>query len=271
MAPKTLRKIRGEIIGPPKIGELVEGTVLLKEGSSLFVDLGAQGTAIIWGKEFHNAKDILAPLKVGDKVAGKVINLENEEGYRELSPKQALLEQVLENLREKKEKGEVFEVQIRGCNKGGLLAEVTGTPAFLPASQLSPENYPKVRGESPDLIVKALQKFVGKKLKVKIIDCNLKEKKIILSQKIEGLKKQRALEGYKVGDEVEGEVAGITSFGGFVKFGKEGLEGLLRASQLPLEKGQEVGQVIKLGQKVKAKIIEIANDRIYLKLLPKQL
>lgn len=264
---KSLRKIRGEIIVPPKLGEIVEGTVSAKGKNSLFLDLGAQGVGIIWGKEFQDAKEILAPLKVGDKLLAKVINLENEDGYRELSPRQAFQEASLDRLQQKKERGELFEVLIKSCNKGGLIAEVEGMSAFLPASQLNPENYPKLKIHDPDLIVKALQKFVGKKLKVKIVGLNLREKKIILSQKSQAAKRQSSLENYKIGDEIEGEIVGITSFGGFVRLA-EGVEGLIRASELSLKKGQEVGQVIKLGQKVKAKIIEISNDRLYLKLLP---
>lgn len=252
-------------MAPPKFGEVVEGKVLLKDKGSLYLDLGAQGTGIIWGKEFYDAKDALAGLKKGDRVLAKVINLENEEGYRELSPQQALQEVAMERLRRQKEENEIFEVEIKSCNKGGLLAEVEKMSAFLPASQLSPKNYPKVEGQNPDLIVKALQRIVGKKLKVRIVDLNLREKKIILSERGQEEKKASALEHYKKGDKVEGEVVGITSFGGFVKFGKEGLEGLIRASQLPLQQGQEVGEVLCLGKKVKAEIIEIANEQVYLK------
>src|SRR3989344_8373198 len=78
-----------EIAPSPSIGSIVEGKVVARDRSSLFIDLGIQGTGIIYGREFYQAKDVIKSLKTGDTVFAKVIELENEEGYRELSLRDA--------------------------------------------------------------------------------------------------------------------------------------------------------------------------------------
>ena len=84
---KALRNTRLEIVPPPKIGEIIEGAVSATGRSSLFLDLGPKGIGIIYGSEFYKAKDSLKHLKQGEKITAKVIGLENDEGYRELSVK----------------------------------------------------------------------------------------------------------------------------------------------------------------------------------------
>ena len=72
MSPKNLRKIKEEIICPPKIGEIVEGKIVASEPNALFLDLGFQGIGIIYGRAFYEAKDILKNLKIGDKLSAKI-------------------------------------------------------------------------------------------------------------------------------------------------------------------------------------------------------
>jgi len=86
----------------------------------------------------------LKDLKIEDKIFVKIIDLENKEGYIELSLSKAGKELAWEELKQKKEKDEILSVKILGANKGGLLAKISGIPAFLPVSQLSAANYPKV-------------------------------------------------------------------------------------------------------------------------------
>ena len=268
MSPKNLEKIKEEIIYPPKIGEIVEGKIVALEANTLFLDLGPQGIGIIYGKAFYEAKDILKNLKVGDKVSAKITSLENEDGYRELSPKEATEELSWEELKSKKEKEESFEIKISGANKGGLLAQIMGIPAFLPTSQLAPEHYPRVEGGDALKIVKELQKFIGQKLKVKIFALNQREEKIILSEKASRMEKiKETLKNYKIGDVIDGKITGITSFGLFLKFGKDNLEGLIHSSEIPENISKDMSK-LEVDQKVKAKVIEISGDRIYLSLKP---
>jgi len=257
---------------PPKVGEIVEGRVTGKGKSSLFLDLGGFKTGIIYGKEYQDSKENLKKLKMGDSLFAKIIDLETEEGYVELSLSQAGRELAWETLRQKKEKGETLKVKILGANKGGLLTEISGIAAFLPVSQLSPEHYPKVEGGDSLKILRELQRLIGKELEVKIFDLSQKEEKIILSEKAKEAERiKEILKNYKVGDVVEGEITAILDFGAFIKFQKEDLlpepiEGLIHISELDWQLIEDPSKIVKVGQIVKAKIIEISDNKISLSL-----
>jgi len=258
---------KNNLIKPPKIGEIVEGKIIGLERGAIFVDLGPIGTGIIYGKEFYEAKDILKNLKIGDNIFVKIINLENEEGYLELSLNQAGREMTWEELKQRKEKGEIISVKILGVNKGGLLSEISGVPGFLPVSQLSSEHYPKVEGGETTKILKELQKFIGKELEVKIFDLDPREGKLILSEKAKEAEKiKETLKNYKADDLVGGEITGIVDFGAFVKFGPENLEGLIHISELDWQLVEDPSEIVKVGEKVQAKIIEIKDDKVSLSL-----
>jgi len=271
----SLKKNTNKIIGDIPLlskGATLEGRVVARDRSSLFVDLGLYGTGVILGKEFYIAKDIIKNLKIGDPVVVKVLELENEDGYRELSLKDASREMSWQKLQELKEKGEIITVKIIGVNKGGLLTSVENIPAFIPVSQLAPEHYPRVEDADKQKILKELQKFMGQTLEVKILDLNSEENKLILSERarVEGIIKE-LLQKFQKGDVVEGEITGIANFGAFIKFPAEEkeesqkLEGLIHISELDWQLVENPAEIVKVGQKVKAKIIEI-NDQVFLSL-----
>lgn len=268
---------KDDLLKPPKVGEIIQGKIISKGRASVFLDLGVWGTGIIYGREFYEEKKKLKNLKIGDTLFTKIVDLENEEGYVELSLTKAGKELAWEDLKQKKEKDETIKVKIIGANKGGLLTEMSGIPAFLPVSQLMPEHYPKVEGGNTQQILGALQKFIGKEIEVKIFDFNQKEEKLILSEKAKESEKVReVLKGYKIGDIVEGEITGIIDFGAFIKFSpsealaKEGsiksLEGLIHISELDWQLIKDPSEIVKVGQKVKAKIIDISNGKVSLSL-----
>jgi len=267
---------KDNLIKPCKEGDIIEGTVIGEEKSGVFLDLGPYGTGIVKKKEFQNAKK---ELKIGDKVFGKITNLENELGYVELSMGSALEELALKELREKKEKGEVVSVKILRVNKGGLISEISGIQAFLPVSQLSKEHYPKVEGGEVGKILEKLQKFIGKELKVKIIDFSPQNNQVILSEKAKEMDKMKEnLKYYKVGDVVEGEIIGVTHFGAFIRFPIQNfkkqdekkspgvIEGLIHISELDWKVIKDPASIVKVGDMVKAKIIDISNNRVFLSL-----
>jgi len=256
-----------ELFKPLKVGEIVEGKVIGKGKSSIFLDLRTVGTGIIYGKEFAEAKNQLKNIKPGDVVFAKVVDLENEEGYVELSVSGASREITWTKLVQLKEKGEAMKVKILGANKGGLTAEIFGIPAFLPVSQLDSSHYPRVEKGDQAKILKELQKFIGKELEVKIFDLSPREGKLILSERAKETEKvKKLLENYKVGDVVEGEITGVTDFGAFIKFGLEGLEGLIHISELDWQLVEDPAEIVKTGEKVKAKIIDITGDKVSLSL-----
>lgn len=260
-------------IKPAQVGRIVEGKIIGRARSTAFLDLGPLGAGIIYGKEFQEAKDELKNLKTGDMVLAKIIDLENEEGYVELSLNQASNELIWERLADKKAKEETITVKISGANKGGLLAEVSGIPAFLPVSQLLAEHYPKVEKGDSARILKELQVFMGREMEVKIFDLDPRQGKLILSEKAkENEKTKELIKKYSVGDVVEGEITGITDFGVFIKFpissdkDEPKLEGLIHISELDWKLIENTNDVVKAGETVSAKIISIANDKISLSL-----
>ena len=257
---------KNNLVKPPKVGEIIEGKVIGKERQAMFLDLGNIGTGIIYGREFREAKEELKNLKIGDSIFAKIVDLENEAGYIELSVSQASNELIWEGLKQKKEKGETITVKISGANRGGLLTEISTIPAFLPVSQLESCHYPRVEGGDSSKILRELQKFVGKTLEVKIFDLSPQEKKLILSEKVREVGKIREiLKKYKVGEVVEGEITGITDFGAFIKFG-ENLEGLIHISELDWAIIEDPAEIVRVGEKLQAKIIEISDDKVSLSL-----
>lgn len=272
-----LQKI-GDKIRPLKEGDTVKGRIIGLKRGAVFLDLSPFGTGIIKGKEFFDTRDELKKKELGEEILVKVINLDNKEGYIELSLKEASQEMAWDKLKKIKDNEETIKVKILGANKGGLLTNVFGIQAFLPSSQLSPENYPKVPEGNPNKILKELQKLVGKELEVKILDISPREGKLILSEKAffsetskETFKKSKeTLKKYKVGDVVEGEITAVLDFGAFIKFwkekGKDEMEGLIHISELEWQMIDHPSQVVKVGDKVKAKIVSIENDKIFLSL-----
>jgi len=249
-----------------RIGDIIEGKVIGRKISALFLDLGPRGTGIIYGKEFQMAKDQLKDLKIGDNIFAKIISLENEDGYVELSIGQAKYELTWGSLKQKKEKKEKIIIKVLGANKGGLLTEILRIPAFLPVSQLSFEHYPKIKDGDTAKILIELQKFIGKEMEVKIFDLDPKERKLILSEKAKDIEKTKEiLKNYKVGDIIEGKITGLVDFGAFIKF-NDGLEGLIHISELDWKIIEDPSEIVKVGDKVKAKIIEILDDKVSLSL-----
>lgn len=259
-----------------QMGKIVEGKIIGKARSAVFLDLGPMGTGIIYGREFQGAKEEIKNLKIGDSLFAKIIDLENEEGYIELSLSQASDELTWEKLRERREKDKMLKVKILSANRGGLTSEVFGIPAFLPVSQLMPENYPRVEKGDTFKIVGELQKFVGKEMEVKIFDLDPRQGKLILSEKAkEDGKIKEILKNFKIGDVVKGEITGITDFGVFIKFpfsakaaeGKEEqLEGLIHISELDWQLIENPADVVKVGETVQAKIISISDNKVSLSL-----
>lgn len=247
-----------------EIGDIVEGKVIAIEGASVYVDLAPHGTGIIFGREFINAKDILKNTNIGDTLKGKVVEKENEEGYIELSlqeAKQALIWKDADELMKTKKE---LILEVKEANKGGLLVDWQGILGFLPASQLSTDNYPRVADGDKELILKELKKLVGQKISVTIIGASPKEGKLIFSEKGKDKEERKELvTKYGVGDEVACEVTGTTEFGVFLKL-EEGLEGLVHISEIDWSLVEDPRKMFKLGDKIQAKVIEIKDGKISL-------
>jgi small subunit ribosomal protein S1 len=264
---KTNSKETQNVIRPVSEGDIVKGEIIDFSRSSVFIDLGPQGTGIIYGREFYEVKSAFKKLEIGHQITGEIISIENEDGYREISVKRVIHQKVWKDLKEKKEKGENLEVKIFGANRGGLLTKIHDLPAFIPASQLATNHFPRVENANKSKILSKLEELISQTLKVRILDLNPKEEKIILSEKLEELEKNKnVLDQYKVGDIIEGEITGLADFGAFISFGKLPLEGLIHVSELDWGLVQNPAEIVKVGQKIKAKIIDISHNRVSLSL-----
>ncbi len=260
--------VMGKIIkdsgNPAAVGDIVEGAVLNIEKSKVFIDLPPFGTGIIYGREYINARDVIKKVSIGDKIAAKVVDVENEDGYIELSLKEARQAMIWSEaetaIRDKK----IIDLPVKEANKGGLILEWQGIPGFLPASQLKTEHYPRVADGDKDKILEELRKLVGQKISVSVISAIPKEGKLIFSEKSPETKDKEKIVGkYTVGDEVSGDITGIVDFGVFVKI-EDGLEGLVHISEIDWALVEDPRALFKIGQKVNVKIIEIKEGKISL-------
>lgn len=264
---KTMQELLtadGVEIKVPKVGDVLEGTVLSVGKNEVYVDIDGIGLGVVRGRELHDETIRLNHLKIGEKVFASVIEPENKEGNIELSFRQAGQERVWQTLTERMKNSEVIQTKILEANKGGLMVEINGVIGFLPVSQLSSEHYPRVEEGDKSKILEVLKSYVGQLFNVQIITADAEEEKLIVSEKAvheDELKTKISM--LKLGEVVEGEVTGIVDFGIFIKFG-QGLEGLVHISELAWNRIDHPKDLYKVGDKVKAQIISIEKDRISL-------
>ena len=257
-------KFFAETKNPPSIGDVIDGTVIALDKASVFVDLPPFGTGIIYGREYINARDIIKKINPGDNIAGKVVSVDNKQGYIEISLKEARQAIIWSEAEEAIKNKNVYELAVQDANKGGLIMNWQGIVGFLPASQLNASHYPRVTDGDKDRILEELKKLIGQKITVSIIGAIPKEGKLIFSEKNPELKnKEKITDKYEVGDEVEGEITGIVDFGLFIKLEEE-LEGLVHISEIDWGLVDNIKAMFKVGNKVQAKVIEIKEGKISL-------
>lgn len=265
MENHVMQKIINESPEPPKVGDIVEGVVSAVGRARVYVDLPPFGTGILYGREYMNARDILRKVSVGDAIGAKVVDAGNEDGYIELSLKEARQALIWSDAEAAASEGKALSLEVKEANKGGLILEWQGIQGFLPASQLSADNYPRVADGDKDKILSELNSLVGKFLSVIIITADQKENKLIFSEKgsEEKENKEEKVSRYEVGDIQEGEVTGIVDFGVFVKV-EDGLEGLVHISELDWGLVENPRTLFKVGDKVKVRVIDVKDDKISL-------
>lgn len=244
----------------PNLGEVVKGNVIAVGRNEVRIDIGGLAVGLIRGPELDKHMD----LRLGDEVEATVIELDNEFGELELSLKGAGRKRSWEKIKELLTANGVISVKVLDANKGGLVTRVENVPAFIPVSQLSPANYPRVAGGEKNKIQEKLKQLVGQTLEVKLLDVNEEEEKVVVSEKaVWETKQESVLSKYKVGDRVEGDVTAVTDFGAFVRF-DENLEGLVHISEIAWQRIDHPRDVLKVGDHVAAEIINIEGSKIFL-------
>ena len=244
----------------PKNGDVVKGTVIAVGRNEVRCDIGGMAVGLIRGPELDKNLD----LRIGDEVEATVIDLHNEFAELELSLKGAGRKRSWDKIKELLTQGVVVNVKILDANKGGLITRVESVPAFIPVSQLSPNNYPRVAGGEKSKILEKLKSLVGTSMDIKILDVNEEEEKIVVSEKaVWETKQESVIAKYKVGDQVEGTVTAVTDFGAFVRF-DENLEGLVHISEIAWQRIDHTRDVLKISDRVRAEIINIEGSKIFL-------
>lgn len=240
-------------------GDRIRGTVVSVEEEEVLVDLQSFSQGVIPAGEYSDDPDFHAmdEIKVGD-VLSVVVLYEDEQGRTVLSLKQAQEEESWESLRSAVEERRVFEVKVKNVVPSGVVAYVEGIRGFIPASKLA-LNY--VEEDE-------LESYVGKTLRVQVITADEEADKLVLSAKdvakAEAAKAQEAkLNALQKGFITEGTVSRIESYGCFVEFG-DGLTGLVHISQICNRFLKSPKEVVKLGMKVKVKVLDVEDGKIRL-------
>jgi small subunit ribosomal protein S1 len=237
----------------------VPGKITYIDNKKVLLDIGGKTEGLVTEKAFKLAEDYIKTLKVGDTVEGVVLVSETRDGYTILSLKQAAEKLAWVKIEKLFEDGTPVKVEAKAVNAAGVLVELDGITGFIPTSQL---------GRNID---RKPENLVGHKFEAKIIDFDKEVNKIVLSEKevseAEELGKYRdAMKDIKDGEEFDGVVSSVFDFGAFVKFdaNKAELEGLVHISELSWDKVQNASDVIKVGDKVKVKVVGKRNDKLAL-------
>ena len=244
-------------------GDLIEGTIISAKKHEVWLDIGSLGVGLIPRRELLGGTDLV----VGDKLQVSVVYPETQRGYALLSLRRVMKDRSWDKIQEIYDNNKIISVTSYDANRGGLLVEAEGVRGFLPISQLSTSHYPRISSGSFDKeeILNKLNQLVGKPLDVCILDLNREENKLIFSEK-EALKESIAeqLKKLKVGDIVEGLITGVIDFGAFINV--NGIEGLIHISEISWGRIEDPRKHIKIGEKLKVKVIAIDNDRVALSL-----
>lgn len=255
----------GEEIRSFRRGQIIEGSVISTSHNALLLDVGGKGEGIVTGRELEDEDRSFKNLKEGDKVLVSVVQPEDAQGYLVLSLRRS------EQIRKWKEMerimgdGDIIEAKILDYNRGGVLVEVMGIRGFVPLSHMDSVHFSEVdRSKAAGSLSEVKQRSAnlkGKKIKVKIIELDKKQNRLVLSEKKaekisekELSARAKKLESLKIGDKVKGIVVSVLPFGLFTDI--DGLEGLVHISEMSWEKVNHPGDLYKIGDKVKGKVLK---------------
>ena len=240
-------------------GEKVKCTVVSVDMDKIMVELGST-TGIIRKQDASDdpAFNLQENVKPGDEVEASVVRPDDGHGNVVLSMKAASSERAWDRLTSLLSSKEPVTVKISAVTKSGVTTTLEGVRAFIPASKLS------LGFVSED----DLKDWVGKSVDVRVITAQKDGKKLVLSAK-ELLREQEAAQRkeaaalVKVGLVTEGTVETLKDYGAFINLGK-GVTGLLHVSQISQKRIKTPSEVLKEGEKVKVKVIKVADGRISL-------
>lgn len=243
-------------------GDVIEGKVVKVDRNEVMVDVGYKSEGIIPSRELSvrkgvNPKDLI---KQGEKIKALVLEKEDDEGRLILSIKRAVYEKAWVDIQEIADSKKSIKGTVIESVKGGLIVDI-GVRGFLPASLIDVRR------------VKELSAYVGEEIEAKILELDRQKNNIVLSRKAhleEELSEERQgfLDDLQIGDVKDGKISSIVSFGAFVDIG--GMDGLVHVSELSWRHVENPNEVVKVGDTVTVKVLEIDNDKERISLSIKQ-
>ncbi len=228
-------------------GQTVTGTVVQITADEVFVNFGYKSEGVIKRSELTQ-EDV----KENDEVEAEVVKVNDGEGNVVLSQRNIVNRKAWEALMAKYEASEYVDGVGKEAVKGGLIADVEGVRAFVPASHLSPRYVEKI-GD-----------FVGKEMKLKIIEVDQQKKRIVASRKAvmaeeSAAKKKEAWEKLEEGIIIHGIVRRLTDFGAFVDVG--GVDGLIHITDLSWGRIKHPSEVVKPNQEIDVKVKSLDREK----------
>lgn len=239
-------------------GDIISGTVIDVSESGVILDLRYYAQGVIRAEDMSDSPEfsILQDVQVGDTLEASVIRMDDGRGNILLSRKSANDILAWDKLTAYLEEGTVLNVKVAGVTNAGVICYVEDIRGFIPASQLSLE------------YVEDLNPWLGKGLKAKVITVDREKKKLVLSAKAV-LKEEAAQEHARKiamiipGSVLEGTVESLMPYGAFVNLG-DGLSGLVHISQISQKRIKKPSEVLAVGDKVKAKVLNTNDGKISL-------
>lgn len=245
----------------PERGDILEGTIVRRGGGEILVDVGAKQEALVSSKDLAcMSQEELDELQVGSQVKVYVLRPVDRDGNLLVSINLAKAQQDWITAAEMMDEGEVVTVPIESYNKGGLVCKFRSLQGFIPMSQIA-NLARRTEGESPP---EGLETFVGRELRVKIIEVNRRRRRLILSERAarrewRAQQREKLLEEIEVGEIRKGVVSSLRDFGAFVDLG--GMDGLIHISELSWSHVDHPRDVLDIGQEIEVKVIRVDRER----------
>ncbi|MCI5731019.1 MAG: S1 RNA-binding domain-containing protein [Eubacterium sp.] len=239
-------------------GDKVTGTVVSVEEEEVILDLNSFSQGVIPAGEYSDDPSFHAmdEIRTGDTLTAVVLDSDDGQGRVLLSLKEARVDEAWQKMTEAMEERRIFTVKVLTSVNAGVVAFLEGLRGFIPASQLALE------------YVEDVDSFVGETLDVIVITADPEKNKLVLSAKEVAKEKaakehEKKLNALQKGFVTEGVIDRIESYGCFVNIG-DGLTGLVHISQICNKFLKSPNEVVKLGQTVKVKVLDVEEGKIRL-------
>lgn len=239
-------------------GDIISGTVIDINEEEVTLDLKYYAQGIIKVADLSNDPDFMVfeEIHEGDVIEATVVKRDDGQGNILLSRKEANDVLAWDKLKEMMEQETTVTVRIRESVPSGVVAYLEGIRAFIPASQITVDYVEDTEG------------WIGKEIPVRVITVDAENEKLVLSGKVVAREAEQEERNHKIsmivpGTVLEGTVETLMPYGAFISLG-DGLSGLVHISQICERRISKPSEVLKVGQKVKAKVLNTNDNKISL-------